>query len=380
MYCAKLKNYEQKHYFLKPMIDQNQLEKTFDPVIEVWRFIAACAVMAWHYRSILTNEPSYWELSATGVDLFFVLSGYVFAPTLINGIRFYPAFLLRRFFRMYPLYVLAILLYACLPNKDLTSQAIITHLLMLQTSIDVTLIYLYNPAFWSLPPEWAFYCLMPLLIIFLRWQGVFIFLLFAFTLRVALGFFVEPPGSHTVNLTWANWAVVNLPGILSEFLIGVMIFRIRDCATLRNFQMPILVTFLSILCFCIWLYGKFILGQSPKPELGNLVGLIAALIYGVALWLSFPIRSFMRDRSTKFAMYVGALSYGLYLFHNASPQWLGQITITFSPWATIIFSILATLSLTLCAHYWIEKPLRSYGRRISEKIMAYQKRSRSDVG
>jgi peptidoglycan/LPS O-acetylase OafA/YrhL len=66
----------------------------FNFVIEAWRGFAAVLVMICHYRIFWVTGPSYFDLTATGVDLFFVLSGYVFAPTILTNIGSYWSFML----------------------------------------------------------------------------------------------------------------------------------------------------------------------------------------------------------------------------------------------------------------------------------------------
>jgi phosphate transport system permease protein len=49
--------------------------------------------MVCHYRAFWYTGPSYLDITATGVDLFFVLSGFVFAPILFTGVAFYLRYL-----------------------------------------------------------------------------------------------------------------------------------------------------------------------------------------------------------------------------------------------------------------------------------------------
>ncbi|NBR15286.1 MAG: hypothetical protein EBU01_12030 [Crocinitomicaceae bacterium] len=41
----------------------NSGETSYNPVIETWRFLAACIVVLCHYRGIWTNQASYWDLT-----------------------------------------------------------------------------------------------------------------------------------------------------------------------------------------------------------------------------------------------------------------------------------------------------------------------------
>jgi len=135
-----------------------------DPVIEALRGFAALLVMATHYTALITSEAGLWGFASTGVDLFFVLSGYVFAPYLFGkSLRLVPH-LIRRFFRLYPLYLVALLLYVVLRLPAASAwDHFAAHLFMAHTFSSLEVAYFYNAAFWSLPPEVEYYLLLPLL-------------------------------------------------------------------------------------------------------------------------------------------------------------------------------------------------------------------------
>lgn len=104
------------------------------------------------------------SFGVTGVDLFFVLSGYVFAPYMAGKPLALRSHLVRRFFRLYPLYAVAVGTYAGIrwlngqPADHLTE-----HLLLAHTLESRAIALHLNPAFWSLPPEVEFYLVLPLL-------------------------------------------------------------------------------------------------------------------------------------------------------------------------------------------------------------------------
>ena len=347
-------------------------EASYNPVIEAWRFLAACIVVVCHYRGIWSTQAGYWDLTATGVDLFFVLSGFVFAPTLLRGMTSYRAFMIRRFFRMYPLYLLALVVYASLPGKGFSLEIFSAHLLMLQTTVSAQWVFAYNPAFWSLPPEWAFYCAMPLLVFLIRWQGLLVLLASAAIFRVIFGWWVEPIVATTTSLTLANWAVVNLPGILIEFLLGVWVYRLQAHPRLRAHQGQIAIGFFALLALVIWLYGQLIVGAQPHPFIGNLVGVCAALVYALALWLTLAWGTAWSQALQTKIFYLGALSYGIYLFHNAAPAWITIFLPNASPWILTIASVLGTLGFAHLAHFGLEAPLRRYGRQLSGRFLPSQ--------
>ncbi|HEX2933980.1 MAG TPA: acyltransferase, partial [Bacteroidales bacterium] len=84
------------------------------------RALAILLVMVFHYRQ---GFPAWFapigNIGWTGVDLFFVLSGYLIGYQLLkemknmNGISF-RRFYLKRFFRIIPVYIVMLVLYSVL--------------------------------------------------------------------------------------------------------------------------------------------------------------------------------------------------------------------------------------------------------------------------
>src|SRR5882757_10267906 len=86
------------------------------------RTLAISLVFLYHYR--IFQHPD-WTIQAgnfgwTGVDLFFVLSGYLIAGQLFHKIAQGKGidigeFYFKRFFRIIPAYLVVLTLYCCLP-------------------------------------------------------------------------------------------------------------------------------------------------------------------------------------------------------------------------------------------------------------------------
>ena len=101
--------------------------------------------------------------------------------------------------------------------------------------------------------------------------------------------------------------------------------------------------------------------------MGNLVGLIAAFIYSLGLWLSLNINRPLSSIWHALARYGRALSYGIYLFHNTAPVLIQDLGWKLSATSLTLVSILLTWLMADLAHRFIEVPYRSYGRSLSER-------------
>lgn len=361
-----------------------------DPVIEALRGWAALMVMATHYTYLLTPQAGLWGFASTGVDLFFVLSGYVFAPYFFGKPLGLRSHLIRRFFRLYPLYLLALMLYILfrLPAAAAWDHVWV-HLFLGHTLTSLEIANFYNPAFWSLPPEVEYYLLLPLL----AWAStrhrcgrfgfVWLVLLAAF-MHLAL---VAAASPDEKGITARAIATVHVPGLLIEFMLGSLAYAMvrRDAsgrAALMRLALGLLV--LSAMGFIFANYVAPVDGVARTVPLwiGGNIGLGAAVGYalivsGVASTpqgaasqvknrLAWSPRWCTKASLQPIFLVMGELSYGVYLFHNAAPQILGRILPAVSGGTAVLACTAITLFIALVAHHVIEKPMRAYGRRLSQ--------------
>ncbi len=118
--------------------------------------------------------------AASGVFLFFALSGFLlflpYARSLVAG-QFWPdvrRFYLRRFLRIFPVYVVAVFILLILGNGFAFPAPVATSLLAGTLLYDwypkaFSVLIAINPPFWTLTIEWQFYLVLPVLALGLRW-------------------------------------------------------------------------------------------------------------------------------------------------------------------------------------------------------------------
>lgn len=338
------------------------LARKMNHVVEAWRGIASLMVLWVHWGPVLGWPMGPMSFAFTGVDLFFVLSGFVFAPTLMAGqAPSLGAYALRRFARIYPPYLVALALYVLLawqagkPLLYLPEHLLMAHM----QSREMT--FYYNPVFWSLPSEVTFYALVPLLSKGLchhrqiRWA-----LLFALALALRLAM-VHPADGATQNLAYIG--LHHIPGLLIEFFLGVWVWQ-RSRLPLKKVH----AWALGLGAALGWLALAALFGQLEQWTEGfdwrnGQIGLAAAVCFALALLVSLqaapPRAGSWAEHGGRWG---GKLSYAMYLLHIA---WLAPAQVLVHDWGVLAGSVAALAGLLLSCwalHVLVEEPARTLGR------------------
>ena len=140
--------------------------------IDQLRFLAAITVAISHL--IISYHGSNLKLeiiSSIAVEVFFIISGFVLASQILKitksgKIKDYKVFLMRRWYRTIPLYVLSLILTSIILNKIFTVD-FIKYLFFVQNFIKILVDIDYFSISWSLSVEEWFYIIFPLFLIFL---------------------------------------------------------------------------------------------------------------------------------------------------------------------------------------------------------------------
>jgi peptidoglycan/LPS O-acetylase OafA/YrhL len=335
-----------------------------NPAIELFRGVAAWMVLTSHYALLLGEEKILFHFLWTGVDFFFVMSGFVFAPVLYSHSLNLKAYLIRRIFRIYPLYLFSLLLYYVAsefhPEKLLF---FIRHLFFLQTTSSLEEAYFFNPAYWSLPVEIEYYLLIPLFAFLTRTRPYFPLILFLTTFFLSLFL-----ASHATELSNPNLYTIlsfHLPGILIEFMLGIILFNI----SIRYKKTPLwfhFLIFVSGLLLLNYLSNFFFLhGDSGIQE--NLIlkayfRFFCAIGYSMVLFPCLVLIEHKKSLFNTFCLTMGNMSYAIYLLHYFVLIIFKQFFPFTKGWTAYFICSVAVVILALLSHHLIESPLRNFGR------------------
>jgi peptidoglycan/LPS O-acetylase OafA/YrhL len=373
--------------------DQRSRGQANLPALTGLRAVAALWVLVLHFGEAVTATwprvvRNVFSSGFIGVDLFFVLSGFILAwnylredgSLSVSRSEFWRA----RAARILPVYYMSLAL--SLPLFFLTQfrdgvtpstirGAIITGL----TSLSLTqswvspFSYLWNNPGWSLSVEVFFYLAFPGLAAWItRWPlaklvrwiaGLYLVTIAAAYLFVALH--SHPPTwkweSAVDYCIWISWLGCNPLVHAHEFLMGI-----AACLWLREEQRgnrPELMSGPAAAGFATFALATLAALRGPIPFMPALVGihspLFALLIYGLAKQRG----TLARILSTPVFIFLGEISYSLYLTHVT--VWLNMEGFnrqhTFLRQGSMLnFSVCLALSLGLAAALYkgIEEPYR----------------------
>jgi peptidoglycan/LPS O-acetylase OafA/YrhL len=337
--------------------------KTRIPEIDALRGIACLMVVFNHFRLHPQLNHFGFNIGCVGVDLFFIISGFVISLTIQNN-KSPKDFLINRFSRLFPTYwvcvtlsVIAIVLshkYIGEPPLDLSFfKRYLLNLSMLQFYLNTTNI---DGSYWTLIIELLFYVFI--LCFLLIKQTKLIELIGGICLILPICLFVfynEIIANETLHrLVDAIPLLAYIPLFYSGILCYNLFFNGK-----KIYRWALLA-----ISFCIQLalFDKY---YSNGPELTFMQYLITlSLIY-----LSFVLLIFqkMKFLVNPYTIWLGNISFCLYLIHQS----IGVFIVTpilhdyfhLNFWIAFILTLAFLLFLANLIYTYVEKPIISYIRK-----------------
>jgi peptidoglycan/LPS O-acetylase OafA/YrhL len=366
-----------------------QKKSYYFDTIDILRGFAAITVVVYHvieifqWSSFPTSWPWLWFRAGwMGVDLFFVISGFVVGLSAFSAIdrqgntAFRNEFFTRRLARIVPLHYLTMLVFIAFISPQLLFQDLFTnlgsHLLFLHNLVP-QLHGSINGSNWSLATEMQFYILMLLIAPWLRverwWVIALVFLLMAWLWRAGVSAWVQPSEQSGVFPVFV--AATQLPGMLDEFLVGLLLARlVRSDYGEKIFEKKCLNRVKLAILTAIFLYVTFNIYQSygsywDYPFMVIFWRSLLAFTFGLILLLFISLRLDVRVKKILFPFsYLGTISYGIYLWHL--PVLLSLKTLNWiKPDVALVWCLVITCILASFSWHFFEKPFID---RFNEKM------------
>jgi peptidoglycan/LPS O-acetylase OafA/YrhL len=151
--------------------------------------------------SIIDSIAHYFWASHYGVDLFFLLSGFLIYCVIVRPAFSYPAFLRNRLVRLYPAFVVALAVYcvyiAYSWNQTYDWLTVAANMLMLQGIWELGIKPIIVPT-WSLTFEWLFYLVFPIVLLLPKARAK-VSLHHIVLMGVAIAVTIVPIGPHYIR-------------------------------------------------------------------------------------------------------------------------------------------------------------------------------------
>ena len=370
------------------------------PALDGLRGVAVLMVIAYHSLTGLRSAGvgKLFQVGWAGVDLFFVLSGFLITRILLQTRErggYFSTFYARRALRIWPLYFLVLAFSFGVMGRLLPGMAFDTQ----KYPFAVYALYLQNlwqtdfgPApinvTWSLAIEEQFYLVWPLLVYFLR-NGQLRALLWACVLVSPVARFVAL-WAGTTPLRVYTFTLFHLDGLALGGLLALGVVDGRFTAERlewwgRRLALPaLLVAFGLALVFFNQGQAIHMATALVGPGGPHVRGLLVAGLYtlwavGFASLLGWVLTGRARWLQAVLQwrplLFVGQVSYGLYLFHAfvipfggkyTRPLFYRYIPSTFV--ATVLgllFEYAMLLALTVVSWRFFEKPLLRFKDRFT---------------
>ena len=335
-------------------------------------------VVLTHARYVFLDTPT-WPLAnellfagASGVDLFFIVSGFIMAYTTRHSDGSFSdalEFLIKRVARIWPVYAVATLfwLFVAFEGVGFFRQAGSWRTLALSLSfqpvnLEAPLFFgMALPLGWTLNFEIYFYAIFALSLVTGRLRGLFLTTWILATV-IALPWFKRGLSMDVMTNFHFSLAYLNLvtSPIVLEFLAGAMIgwcytqgwFRLRSRALCMHLML------FSASLFIWYTYSG--VGGFHGPTRW---GWAAALVV-----LAMALASKTVDITPPaWLVWLGTISYSLYLTHTTSQLLVGW-GVAFmggskQTWTYIMLSTAVAISIAAVAHHYLEEKLSFAVRR-----------------
>ena len=359
----------------------------YHPELDVLRFFAFLAVFLHHAlprdAALYVNNglpPLASQLVVTakqagayGVDLFFVLSAYLITELLIRehekrGSFSIPAFYMRRALRIWPLYftflaLTVFLVPAILPEDQFGTIYIISFALFAGNWVCAAngLPVSVASPLWSISVEEQFYLAWPPL---LRVVGIkrikhlaIAMLLAAIATRIALAAAnIEHPA------VWCN-TIARLDSIASGAILAVALG-----GRAPRIKSAIRVVSGGVALAMFLLVAKYLRQDGPTSVITYTATALAsvALLFSV---LQSEVR-LLRLPAFSWLLYLGRISYGLYVFHLLAlaliPRFfIGYLDIPLGFVPRVLLSFVLTVLLAAVSYAWLEQPFLRLKKRFT---------------
>jgi peptidoglycan/LPS O-acetylase OafA/YrhL len=356
------------------------------PALDHLRALAITLVFFFHYR--LFAHPGWvdaWmSFGWVGVDLFFVLSGYLIANQIFAGIKMgqfsLGTFFLKRFFRILPAYWTVLALYFLLPGFG-ESERLAPLWKYLTFTQNFGLDLRHHRAFshaWSLCIEEQFYLLLPFTVLFLQYIKVGRGIAWLVAALFVLGFISRVLSWNSLLRYWAETDVFGLywykyiyyptynrlDGLLAGITIaGIFQFFPNIAAFIRKQANKFLILGV-LLITCAYFFC-----ENMQTIHATVLGYpLVAIAFGCMVVSGVCPESALNKYSFNLTSRLATLSYAIYLVHKGTNHIVQvqfiKLGVKGDSSLMLLLCVAGSVIGALVLHYVVERPFLTLKERI----------------
>jgi peptidoglycan/LPS O-acetylase OafA/YrhL len=342
--------------------------------IYVVRALSALLVVFLHVTSLLIPQQVWIEKSGplyliapwlfrgeVGVGVFIFLSGFLLSLNIPNGIKEWKGFFIRRFSRIYPVY-LFVLIFAISITRQWEFNGFINAIFLFPNFPGTLWPSPYLSTAWSLGIEWTLYFLFPLLLFSIASRRFNYVLIIVFCELIILY-------GHFMGTDFHTLVYGSIIGRLIEFVLGMVLALnfswIRGLS--KSVFLPLVA--LALVIFHFWCLWYLLANGSISESYWRLFQPLAESLFAASLILISQLNySGLFKIISKPFVFIGVISYPLYMTHMIV---LDAIKNSFEREINIAIQIVFIFGLSLLlawvVHELIEKPGMKLGRNNSHQ-------------
>lgn len=336
--------------------------------LDYLRGLMALAILVFHYDKWLTGNwdasSMHGRLGVYAVSIFFILSGLAltlaYENRLDTSLKSWLSFFKNRIFRIFPLLWLTTLATLLIDEVPRTARVIFLNLTGLFGWV--------NPAedvatgAWSIGCELVFYAGFPTLLLLAKQSSGLFLGLFAASLGLCFwcAFAWFSPQNMAQTEWWEPYVQVANQACFFGSGMAIGLFRSESARLSTLFWRILLV--ITLLMFAFWPIDaqafSLIYGWNRVILSGICIVVVLAFFNSKLQWSGI---------SHQFLVWLGAISYSLYLIHplvfRALRSVLAKFDVALTYWPTLLLATLITLLASYVSYRYLEKPAMEWGKK-----------------
>ena len=360
------------------------MKLNYRPEIDGLRAIAVISVIIYHAKITFLGK-NLFQGGYIGVDIFFVISGYLISLIIFSEIK-RNCFSLKNFYERRARRILPVLLFVILSCLPLGYFIFLlpNDLIKFSNSLISTLFFYSNFYFfnsgqeygatdsllipflhsWSLSVEEQFYIVFPILIIFLfKFNKKYLPIVLIVLLILSLTF--SEFGSR-------NFEKLNFYFVFSrvwEIFFGSLIAYFQSLKKIKSNKNGIAFKIMPQIGLLILLFSILMFDKNTRHP--SLITIFPVIATGIIIYYSNTKNIVTKILSTKPFVYAGMLSYSLYLWHYPIFAFSRITHFASNNLINKVLIVIIVLLLSTITYFIIERPARNKSFRLKKIIIIF---------